>query len=131
MAAFFGFSVVTMDVSKSRVPSLPASSMPATSRHEVRCAVRFPIKLPVVLEIGKREFAALTRNISASGVLFDIECPLLVGQNIRFSLRMPSEVLGAPQDVLVHCLGRVVRCCMNQTQYQVAATIDEYQFVEQ
>jgi hypothetical protein len=44
---------------------------------------------------------------------------------------MPGAVLGTPHDVLVHCLGRVVRCSMSQTQYQVAATIDEYKFAEQ
>jgi len=33
--------------------------------------------------------------------------------------------------VLVHCVGRVVRCSMSQDKYLVAATIDEYQFAEQ
>jgi len=40
-------------------------------------------------------------------------------------------VLGTSRDVLVHCVGRVVRCSKGQTQFQVAATIDEYQFAEQ
>ena len=53
------------------------------------------------------------------------------GLKVHFSLRMPGAVLGTPRDVLVHCLGRVVRCSMNQSNYEAAATIDEYQFVEQ
>jgi len=44
---------------------------------------------------------------------------------------MPGAVLGTPKDVLVHCLGRVVRCSISQTQYLAAATIDEYRFTEQ
>jgi hypothetical protein len=98
---------------------------------EVRCAVRFPLTLPVVVTSGSDERTALTRNVSASGVLFEMNGPLDVGDDIRFSLRMPGTVLGTPHDVLVHCQGRVVRCSMSQSQYQAAATIDDYQFVEQ
>jgi hypothetical protein len=115
-------------------PELPFQSVlpePGGARQEVRCAVRFPLVLPVVLSTGKGELAALTRNVSASGVLFDLDGALRVGQEIHFSLRMPGAVLGTPHDVLVHCLGRVVRCSMSQSQYLAAATIDDYQFGEQ
>jgi PilZ domain len=98
---------------------------------EVRCAVRFPLNLPVVVFTGRSEYPALTRDVSASGVLFEMSSPLQVGEGIDFSLRMPGAILGTPNDVLVHCHGRVVRCSMSQSQSQVAATIDEYQFVEQ
>jgi hypothetical protein len=98
---------------------------------EVRCAVRFPLNLPVVISAGRSEYAALTSNVSASGVLFEMNSPLKVGEGIDFSLRMPGSILGTPNDVLVHCHGRVVRCLVSQSQSQVAATIDEYQFVEQ
>jgi hypothetical protein len=120
-----------MDTSKLGLPSLQVQSDSATSHQEVRCAVRFPLALPVVLSGGKGEFAALTRNVSASGVLFEMDRPLKVGMEIRFSLHMPGTVLGTARDVLVNCLGRVVRCSMSQAQYQAAATIDEYQFAEQ
>lgn len=98
---------------------------------EVRCAVRFPLTLPVVVSAGSHEYTALTSNVSASGVLFEMNSPLRVGEGINFSLRMPGPILGTPHDVLVHCHGRVVRCSVSQSQSQVAATIDEYQFVEQ
>jgi hypothetical protein len=120
-----------MDASKSGLPSLHVQADSPTSRQEVRCAVRFPLTLPVVLSGGIGEFTALTRNVSASGVLFEMDRPLKVGMEIRFSLHMPGAVLGTPRDVLVNCLGRVVRCSLSQTQYQAAATIDEYQFAEQ
>jgi len=99
--------------------------------NEVRCAVRFPLALPVLLSANHGEFAALTRNVSASGVLFELDRPLQAGLDIGFSLRMPGAILGTPRDVLVHCRGRVVRCSLSQSQYQAAATIDEYQFAEQ
>ena len=110
--------------------SLPQVATTAT-RQEVRCAVRFPLSLPVVLSIGSEEFPALTRNISASGALFSLDRTFPVGMEIRYSLRMPSNVLGTPRDVLVHCVGRVVRCNLSQNKYLTAATIDDYQFAEQ
>jgi len=120
-----------MDALKSAVSPSPARSHAVASRQEVRCAVRFPLALPVVLSSGKGEIAAVTRNVSASGVVFELDRPVQSGLEIRFSLRMPGAVLGTPRDVLVHCQGRVVRCQKNQSNYQAAATIDEYQFAEQ
>jgi hypothetical protein len=118
-------------------PSKQVSSVSSSRRaqaepfEEVRCAVRFPLVLPVVLSLGKDEFTAVTRNVSASGVLFDLDRPLTPGQEIRFSLRMPGPVLGMDHDVLLHCFGRVIRSCIHQNQHQAAATIDEYRFAEQ
>jgi hypothetical protein len=124
-------STQDMETSKPGSPPRHDPSDSTTSRQEVRCAVRFPLALPVALSIGHGERAAVTRNVSASGVLFDLDSPLNVGQNLHFSLRMPGLVLGTPHDVLVRCRGRVVRCSISQTQFQAAATIDEYQFAEQ
>lgn len=104
---------------------------PSVYMQEVRCAVRFPLSLPVVLSAGENEYIARTRNVSASGVLFEVDHHLSTGIGIRFSMRMPHAVLGTSRDVLVHCVGRVVRCSISQTQYLAAATIDEYQFAEQ
>ena len=98
---------------------------------EVRCAVRFPLALTVVLSSGENEYIARTRNVSASGVLFEVDHHLSIGIGIRFSMRMPHAVLGTSRDVLVHCVGRVVRCSISQTQFLAAATIDDYQFAEQ
>ena len=120
-----------MNASKSVLPLSSAGSRTASQRQEVRCAVRFPLALPVMLSSGKGEIAAITRNVSASGVVFELETPVQAGLEIRFSLRMPGGVLGTPHDVLVHCQGRVVRCSKNQGNYLAAATIDEYHFAEQ
>jgi hypothetical protein len=120
-----------MNALKTRLSPQPASTGPTASRQEVRCAVRFPLVLPVVLSTGDAELVALTRNVSASGVLFELADPLRRGLDIRFSLQMPGSVLGTPRDILVHCMGRVVRCSISQTPHLAAATIDEYLFAEQ
>jgi len=106
-------------------------SGPLSARQEVRCAVRFPLSLPVVLSTVSGELSALTRNVSASGVLFELDRELEVGLDIQFSLRMPGPVLGSSHDVLVECEGRVVRCSISNIHYLAAATIDEYRFCEQ
>lgn len=112
-----------------RQPGAPGSQ---PVRQEVRCAVRFPLSLPVTLTAaeGESEVAALTRNVSASGVLFALDRDLAVGADIRFSMRMPHTVLGSPNDVMVHCKGRVVRCSSSQNEHLAAATIDDYRFAE-
>ena len=115
--------------SEARIPL--GMQTTANGRQEVRCAVRFPLALPVVLSTGKDEIPALPRNISASGVLFSLDRPLSLGQDVRFSMRMPHAILGTPHDVLVHCTGRVVRCSSSHKEHLAAATIDEYQFAEQ
>ena len=120
-----------MTSSKPEFAAQPAVVAPASSKQEVRCAVRFPIALPVVLSTSKGDVPARTRNISASGALFELDQHIPSGIGIRFSLRMPGAVLGTPHDVLVHCTGRVVRCSLSQHSYIAAATIDEYQVAEQ
>ncbi len=112
-------------------PEADHAEQAKTQSQEVRCAVRFPLILPVVVSAGSREHTALTRNVSASGVLFEMQGPMAVGAGINFSMRMPGAILGTSKDVLVHCQGRVVRCSQSHSQTEVAATIDDYQFVEQ
>lgn len=120
-----------MSSSKSEFAGQSTIPGPPSPRQEVRCAVRFPIALPVILSTSKGDVPARTRNISASGALFELDEYIPTGLGIRFSLRMPGSVLGTPHDVLVHCTGRVVRCSSSQHLYIAAATIDEYQFAEQ
>jgi hypothetical protein len=120
-----------MNTSRSTNSHKASHTRSASPRKEVRCAVRFPLSLQAVVSGASEESAALTRNVSASGVLLDVHDPLEVGQGIDFSIRMPGKILGAPSDVLVRCHGRVVRCSLSQGQYQAAATIDDYRFAEQ
>ena len=110
---------------------LPPVQITKDGHQEVRCAVRFPVALPVVLSAGDEDVVGVTRNVSANGVLFALDQALAVGKNVSFTMRMPRTFLGTPNDVLVHCQGRVVRCSSSHNENLAAATIDEYRFAEQ
>jgi PilZ domain len=128
-----GFQIIqALRMNLSNPDSADSNRGPITSvgRQEVRCAVRFPLSLPVVLSTGESDVEGHTRNVSASGVLFALNQALRVGSDVRFSMRMPRETLGSPQDVVVHCKGRVVRCSSSHNEHLAAATIDEYRFAE-
>ena len=106
-------------------------AQPATPPRNVRCAVRFPLALPLSIFRDGATEPAMTCDISASGVLFETEVAIPVGEPIIFSMEMPGTILGTPKDVLVECHGRVVRCSISNSLPRVAATIDDYRFVEQ
>ena len=107
------------------------SSMNAifASTLEMRCAVRFPIRLPVAIRSQSGTYQAMTTDISAGGVLFHSESPLAVGSTIEFTISMPGPIVGSSTDVLVNCVGRVVRCSEEISgPADVAAVIDDYSF---
>jgi hypothetical protein len=52
-----------------------------------------------------------------------------VGNKIGFSFAMPARTMGASKDVLVQCVGRVVRCSPEDGRREVAAVIDDYSFI--
>ena len=95
---------------------------------ELRSSVRFPIRLPLEVRAGTGGHHAETRDISAGGVLFYLDRELEVGSNVEFSISMPANALGTPTDVVVKCVGRVVRCSHEGSRTAVAAVIDEYRF---
>jgi hypothetical protein len=95
---------------------------------ELRTAVRFPLRLPIAITTSGEEHQAETENISAGGVLFQLESEMTVGSSIEFRISMPAAVLGASTDVLVTGMGRVVRCSLEGERRAVAAVIDEYRF---
>jgi hypothetical protein len=49
-----------------------------------------------------------------------------VGSTIQFSISMPAQAMGAQKDVVVDCVGRVVRCTPIGDKVAVGAIIDEY-----
>ena len=99
---------------------------------ELRAAVRFPLCVPITVCTDLGEVPAVTENISANGVLFEIATALAVGSIVSFAIAMPAEAMGTPTDVVLHCTGRVVRCTPDvkpevKTTH-VAAVIDKYHF---
>jgi len=119
-----------VDFPNTESQQIPRGPVTASGHQEVRCAVRFPLSLPVMLSAGENDAEGETRNVSASGVLFALDKALRVGLDVHFSMKMPRETLGSPQDVVVHCKGRVVRCSSSHSGFLAAATIDEYRFAE-
>ncbi len=94
----------------------------------MRSAVRFPVKLAIDVRDGGSEHHAETQDMSAGGVLFNIDADMTVGSNIEFTISIPAGVIGAPADVLVSGEGRVIRCAPEGDRRSVAAVIDEYRF---
>jgi PilZ domain len=95
---------------------------------DVQGASRFPIKLPVAVKSQTGPENAETRNISANGVLFQIESDMPIGSMIDFTISFPADVVGSDSDVRVDCRGRVVRTYEDEGRRGVGVVIDEYRF---
>ena len=95
---------------------------------DMQSAVRFPIKLPVSLHSPAGDSSAETENISANGVLFQMESDMPVGSMVDFTISLPADVVGAEADVQLDCRGRVVRSFDEGGRRGVGVVIDEYKF---
>jgi hypothetical protein len=122
---------------KDAVSSL--SSQPATGKAgeskarrgrypDMQSAVRFPIHLPVSVKSKSGDSHAETQNISANGVLFQVDSEMPVGSMVDFTISLPAEVVGADADVQLDCRGRVVRNSEAGGRRGVGVVIDEYHF---
>jgi len=96
------------------------------AREAVRTAVRFPLRLVLHLKTEDGMVEATTRDVSSNGLLFVAANLPKIGSNIEFTIEMPSEVMGSPTDVSVHCRGRVVRHHQLDNESMAAAVIDHY-----
>lgn len=105
--------------------------MSCGQKPDLRNAVRFPLHLSVALKTPMGECQAETRDISAGGILFFTHAEIAVDSVVQFTIRMPGETLGAAEDVLVQCDGRVVRSSDEGSGRIVAVAIDEYRFERQ
>jgi hypothetical protein len=95
---------------------------------DMQSAVRFPIKLPVSVKSNSGANAAETQNISANGVLFQVDSEMPVGSLVDFTISLPADVVGAEADVQLDCRGRVVRNYEEDGRRGVGVVIDEYRF---
>ncbi len=95
---------------------------------DIQSAARFPIKLPIAVKGEGGERAAETENISANGVLFQVDSDMPVGSTIDFTISFPADVVGSDNDVRVDCRGRVVRNYAAEGRRGVGVVIDEYRF---
>jgi len=95
---------------------------------DMQSAMRFPIKLPASVKSKSGQSAAETQNISANGVLFQVDSEMPVGSMVDFTISLPADVVGAEADVQLDCRGRVVRSFEEDGRRGVGVVIDEYHF---
>jgi PilZ domain-containing protein len=96
--------------------------------NDMQSAARFPLKLPVAVKSETGQRAAETQNISANGVLFQVDADMPVGSMVDFTISLPADVVGADSDVQLDCRGRVVRSFDEDGRHGVGVVIDEYRF---
>ena len=116
------------DTTEKTGPQESEESQVKVRYQDMQSAVRFPLKLPVSFQATNGQHEGETRNISANGVLFQIDSDMPLGSAVEFIIAMPAEVLGSPADVMVNCRGRVVRCFEEEDRRWVGVVIDEYGF---
>ena len=111
--------------------SKEANAAPSADRKrytDVQSAARFPVKLPIAVKSDAGMRPAETQNISANGVLFEVDADMPVGSPVDFTISLPADVVGADEDVRVDCRGRVVRSFEDGGRRGVGVVIDEYRF---
>jgi PilZ domain len=127
------------DANRQNAPSQPleggapvSEAMPNTgSRHysDLQSAARFPIKLPIAVKSqAGGESHTETTNISANGVLFQLDSEMPVGSAVNFTISLPGSVLGSQADVQIDCRGRVARSFVEEGHRGIGVVIDEYHF---
>jgi len=95
---------------------------------DMQSAARFPIKLPVSVKSRAGASTAETQNISANGVLFQVDSEMPIGSPVDFTISLPANVVGTDADVQIDCRGRVVRSFEEDGRRGVGVVIDEYRF---
>jgi hypothetical protein len=122
-----GKDSVAQDSPQEKAKQQTKESRAARGRFSnLQSAMRFPLKLPVAVKSEAGERAAETSNISANGVLFQVDEAMSVGSTVEFSISVPAEIAGSSRDVLLDCRGRVVRCVEEGGRRGVGVVIDEY-----
>jgi hypothetical protein len=102
------------------------SSTKAAHAEPVRTAVRFPLHLEVTFHWEQGDFHAVTEDVSSNGILFAANDLPPVNSRVEFKLTMPAAVMGAADDLTLHCVGRIVRHQQTAGKNMAAAVIDEY-----
>jgi hypothetical protein len=102
----------------------------ASGKHyrDVQGAARFPVKLPIAVKSDAGMCTAESQNVSANGVLFEVDADMPVGSAVDFTISLPADVVGSMEDVRVDCRGRVVRSFEDGGRRGVGVVIDEYRF---
>ena len=96
-----------------------------------RKAIRFNLELLLcITRVGVERVAleALTKNVSSAGVLFLLDEELDIGARMEYLIELPGS--GSEPNRL-HCLGKVMRvmpALRHPNKYEIAATLERYEF---
>jgi hypothetical protein len=105
---------------------------------EQRRTKRFKLQLPLAITRTGSERVVVTgrtKNISSSGVLFMADREPDIGGPIEYVITLNHD---GPQSVNLRCIGKVVRAdrivplgADDESGFQVAATLERYEFVRE
>jgi hypothetical protein len=98
---------------------------------EQRRTRRFKLQLPLSITrtgVERGAFPCITRNISSSGVLFTSEIEPDLGGPIEYIIRLNHD---GSQSVNLRCIGKVLRSERLDANFQIAATLERYEFVRE
>jgi hypothetical protein len=100
---------------------------------EQRRTRRFTLQLPLSIRSAggeKGPFTGVTKNISSSGILFTADKEPELGSPIEYIVTLNAQ---GPQPVNLRCVGKVLRSELvagkGEVAYQIAATLERYEFV--
>jgi hypothetical protein len=94
---------------------------------------RFALRLPVTIcipSLGRQQFETDTKDVSARGVYFYLDAPVLRDTMIELILTLPTEIT-MTDSISVRCDARIVRLDHDSLgkQVGVAAIFERYEFV--
>jgi len=92
---------------------------------------RFDMRLPAIVRLeGAKEFHTETQNVSARGVFFYIDRPVIAGTEVEVTLTFPPHVT-LTDAVRVRFSARVIRVenPLPSARIGVAAKIENYEFL--
>lgn len=92
---------------------------------------RFDMRLPAIVHLeGADEFHTETQNVSARGVFFYLDQPILAGTKLEVTLTFPPHVT-LTDAVRVRFTARVIRCesSLPSSRVGTAAMIEDYEFL--
>ncbi|AFL87950.1 PilZ domain-containing protein [Terriglobus roseus DSM 18391] len=99
---------------------------PSLVTDPMRNSVRFPLRLNVHVDTENGPVDALTEDISSSGVQFVMPWAPPINSRLAWTLVLPGDIMGSPEDVSVNCVGRVVWHRPGIVGKQVGVVIDGY-----
>lgn len=82
---------------------------------EQRRAQRFPMAYPVAVKSAvppEEKGVSVTKDISATGVYFELNSSVEIGSVIKFDLTLANATVGG-KPLLLHCSGKVQRIDQN------------------